>query len=166
MAELKSRSKHKVAICMGSQSDWKTMSDSADILKQFVVPHDVKIISAHRTPSRLANFAQKSAQEGFAVIIAGAGGAAHLPGMLAAQTHLPVLGVPIESSALRGMDSLFSIVQMPAGIPVGTLAVGVPGAKNAALLAIQILALNDPILAKKIIAWRAKQSSEVNEKPV
>ena len=116
------KSSRKIAICMGSQSDWKTMQEAAAILEQFDAPHEVKIISAHRTPNRLTNFAETAHEEGFDVIIAGAGGAAHLPGMLAAHTHLPVLGVPIESAALKGMDSLLSIVQMPAGVPVGTLA--------------------------------------------
>ena len=123
----------RIAICMGSQSDWPTMREAADILTQFGASHEVKIVSAHRTPARLANFAKTAHEEGFGVIIAGAGGAAHLPGMIAAHTHLPVLGVPIESETLKGMDSLLSIVQMPAGVPVGTLAIGVPGAKNAAL---------------------------------
>ena len=155
----------KIAICMGSQSDWKTMQKAAAILDQFNVPHEVKIISAHRTPNRLTNFAQTAHYEGFDVIIAGAGGAAHLPGILAAHTNLPVLGVPIETAALKGMDSLMSIVQMPAGVPVGTLAIGVPGAKNSALLALQVLALADSSLAKKIIDWRARQSSDVAEIP-
>ena len=128
----------RIAICMGSQSDWPTMKEAADILTQFGTSHEVKIVSAHRTPERLTDFAKNAHEQGFGVIIAGAGGAAHLPGMIAAQTHLPVLGVPIRSAALKGMDSLLSIVQMPAGVPVGTLAIGVPGAKNAALLALQI----------------------------
>jgi 5-(carboxyamino)imidazole ribonucleotide mutase len=155
----------KIAICMGSQSDWKTMQEAAAILEGFEAPHEVKIISAHRTPNRLTQFAESAHEQGFAVIIAGAGGAAHLPGMLAAHTHLPVLGVPIESAALKGMDSLLSIVQMPAGVPVGTLAIGVPGAKNASLLAIQILALSDPAMTAKLIAWRAAQSSNVADAP-
>ena len=159
------KSSRKIAICMGSQSDWKTMQEAAAILEQFDAPHEVKIISAHRTPNRLTNFAQTAHDGGFDVIIAGAGGAAHLPGMLAAHTHLPVLGVPIESAALKGLDSLLSIVQMPAGVPVGTLAIGVAGAKNAALLALQVLALTDPSLARKMIDWRARQSADVAETP-
>ncbi|MBH90141.1 MAG: 5-(carboxyamino)imidazole ribonucleotide mutase [Magnetovibrio sp.] len=155
----------KIAICMGSQSDWKTMKEAANILEQFAVPHEVKIISAHRTPNRLTNFADKAHDQGFEVIVAGAGGAAHLPGMLAANTHIPVLGVPIESASLKGMDSLLSIVQMPAGVPVGTLAIGIPGAKNAAILAVTILALKDERIADKIIEWRKKQSEEVAEIP-
>ena len=150
---------------MGSQSDWKTMKEAANILEQFAVPHEVKIISAHRTPNRLTNFADKAHDQGFEVIVAGAGGAAHLPGMLAANTHIPVLGVPIESASLKGMDSLLSIVQMPAGVPVGTLAIGIPGAKNAAILAVTILALKDERIADKIIEWRKKQSEEVAETP-
>ncbi len=155
----------RIAICMGSQSDWATMIEAATILEQFDAAHDVKIISAHRTPARLASFAERAHENGFGVIIAGAGGAAHLPGMIAAHTHLPVLGVPIESAALKGMDSLLSIVQMPAGVPVGTLAIGVAGAKNAALLALQILALSDAELAGKIVAWRQAQTANVAETP-
>ena len=150
---------------MGSQSDWPTMRETADILTQFGASHEVKIVSAHRTPARLANFAKTAHEEGFGVIIAGAGGAAHLPGMIAAQTHLPVLGVPIGSAALNGMDSLLSIVQMPAGVPVGTLAIGVPGAKNAALLAIQIMGLSDADLTKKLVTWRQNQTLNVAETP-
>ena len=150
---------------MGSQSDWPTMREAADILTQFGASHEVKIVSAHRTPARLANFAKTAHEQGFGVIIAGAGGAAHLPGMIAAQTHLPVLGVPIGSAALNGMDSLLSIVQMPAGVPVGTLAIGVPGAKNAALLAIQIMGLSDPDLTQKLVTWRQNQTINVAEMP-
>jgi len=150
---------------MGSQSDWPTMRESADILTQFGISHEVKIVSAHRTPERLANFAKTAHENGFKVIIAGAGGAAHLPGMIAAQTHLPVLGVPIESAALNGVDSLLSIVQMPAGVPVGTLAIGVPGAKNAALLGIQIIGLSDSALSQRLVAWRQNQTSNVTETP-
>ena len=150
---------------MGSQSDWPTMREAADILTQFGTSHEVKIVSAHRTPARLANFAKTAHEQGFGVIIAGAGGAAHLPGMIAAQTHLPVLGVPIGSAALNGMDSLLSIVQMPAGVPVGTLAIGVPGAKNAALLAIQIMGLSDADLTQKIVTWRQNQTINVAETP-
>ena len=155
----------KIAICMGSQSDWKTMREAATILEQFDIPHEVKIISAHRTPKRLTTFAETAHDKGFEVIVAGAGGAAHLPGMLAAHTHLPVLGVPIESASLKGMDSLLSIVQMPTGVPVGTLAIGIPGAKNAAILAVTILALKDKGITKKIVAWRSKQSADVAETP-
>ena len=150
---------------MGSQSDWHTMQDTANTLDDLGASYDVKIISAHRTPARLTAFAETAHTLGFAVIIAGAGGAAHLPGMLAANTHLPVLGVPVESSALKGMDSLLSIVQMPAGVPVGTLAIGQAGAKNAALLAAQILALSDPQLAHRIQEWRATQTANVAEAP-
>jgi len=155
----------RIAICMGSQSDWPTMREAADILTHFGTPHEVKIVSAHRTPARLASFAKTAHEKGFGVIIAGAGGAAHLPGMIAAQTHLPVLGVPIESAALNGMDSLLSIVQMPAGVPVGTLAIGVPGAKNAALLAIQIMSLSDADLIQRLVTWRQNQTSNVAETP-
>ena len=150
---------------MGSQSDWSTMKEATNILKQFGVAHEVKIISAHRTPTRLASFAKTASEQGFRVIIAGAGGAAHLPGMIAAQTHLPVLGVPIESATLNGIDSLLSIVQMPAGVPVGTLAIGVAGAKNAALLAVQIMCLSDASLTKKMVKWRQNQTNNVAEKP-
>ena len=155
----------RIAICMGSQSDWPTMREAADILTQFGTSHEVKIVSAHRTPARLANFAKTAHEQGFGVIIAGAGGAAHLPGMIAAQTHLPVLGVPIGSAALNGMDSLLSIVQMPAGVPVGTLAIGIPGAKNAALLAIQIMGLSDSDLTQKLVTWRQNQTINVAEVP-
>ena len=154
-----------IAICMGSQSDWSTMRAAADILDQLGAPHEVKIISAHRTPKRLSKFAKTVHENGFGGIIAGAGGAAHLPGMIAAHTHLPVLGVPVESAALKGMDSLLSIVQMPAGVPVGALAIGVAGAKNAALLAVQILALSDAGLSQRIIAWRQSQTDNVAEAP-
>ena len=150
---------------MGSQSDWPTMKEAANILTEFGTSHEVKIVSAHRTPARLANFAKTAHEQGFGVIIAGAGGAAHLPGMIAAQTHLPVLGVPIESAALNGMDSLLSIVQMPAGVPVGTLAIGIPGAKNAALLAIQIMGLSDADLTQKLVIWRQNQTIDVAEMP-
>ena len=155
----------RVAICMGSQSDWSTMKAAAHTLDQFGTAHEVKIISAHRTPKRLSKFAKTAHKNGFGVIIAGAGGAAHLPGMIAAHTHLPVLGVPVESAALKGMDSLLSIVQMPAGVPVGALAIGVAGAKNAALLAVQILALSDADLSQRIIAWRRSQTDNVAEAP-
>ena len=150
---------------MGSQSDWHTMQNAANTLDDFKAAYEVKIISAHRTPARLTAFTETAHELGFAVIIAGAGGAAHLPGMLAANTHLPVLGVPVESATLQGMDSLLSMVQMPAGVPVGTLAIGKAGAKNAALLAAQILALSDPQLAHRIQEWRATQTANVAEAP-
>ena len=165
MASISQAPSGKIAICMGSQSDWCTMQDAASMLDDLGAAYEVKIISAHRTPARLTAFAETAHKSGFAVIIAGAGGAAHLPGMLAANTHLPVLGVPVESAALKGMDSLLSIVQMPAGVPVGTLAIGQAGAKNAALLAVQILALSDPQLASKIQEWRATQTANVAETP-
>jgi len=154
-----------VAIVMGSQSDWPTMRRAAEALDRLDVPYEARIVSAHRTPDRLAAFAKGAADEGFKVIIAGAGGAAHLPGMVAAMTHLPVLGVPVESKALKGQDSLLSIVQMPAGIPVGTLAIGEPGATNAGLLAAAILATADPALAARLRAFRAEQTAAVAEKP-
>ncbi len=157
--------KPEVAIVMGSQSDWGTMKCAADALDTLGVGYDARIVSAHRTPQRLVKFAQGAADEGFKVIIAGAGGAAHLPGMVAAMTHLPVLGVPIQSKALSGQDSLLSIVQMPAGIPVGTLAIGEAGATNAGLLAAAILATGDPALTERIKAFRAAQSAGVAERP-
>jgi 5-(carboxyamino)imidazole ribonucleotide mutase len=150
-----------VAIIMGSQSDWATMKHAADVLSELGVKHDTRIISAHRTPDRLYDFAKGAKAEGFKVIIAGAGGAAHLPGMTAAMTPLPVFGVPVESKALSGQDSLLSIVQMPAGIPVGTLAIGKAGAVNAGLLAAAVLALNDNALADRLAQWRAKQTNAV-----
>ncbi len=154
-----------VAIVMGSQSDWATMARAAEALDKLGVAHDVRIISAHRTPERLYAFAKGAADEGFKVIIAGAGGAAHLPGMVASLTHLPVLGVPVQSKALSGQDSLLSIVQMPAGIPVGTLAIGEAGATNAGLLAAAILATTDPDLAHRLKAFRAAQTGGVAERP-
>ena len=154
-----------VAIVMGSQSDWATMKCAADALGKLGIAHDVRIVSAHRTPQRLVAFAEGAAEAGFKVIIAGAGGAAHLPGMVAAMTHLPVLGVPVQSKALSGQDSLLSIVQMPAGIPVGTLAIGEAGATNAGLLAAAILATNDPALTLRLKAYRAAQSAGVAERP-
>ena len=157
--------KAQVAIVMGSQSDWATMQKAADALDALGVAHDVRIVSAHRTPDRLVKFAKGAADEGFKVIIAGAGGAAHLPGMVASMTHLPVLGVPVQSKALSGQDSLLSIVQMPAGIPVGTLAIGEAGATNAGLLAAAILANNDPALTERLKAYRAAQSDSVAERP-
>ena len=155
----------KIAICMGSQSDWPTMKEAAAILDSLDVPCDIRIISAHRTPDRLAEFARTAEAQGFEIIIAGAGGAAHLPGMIAAQTHLPVQGVPVQSKALNGIDSLYSIVQMPAGIPVATFAIGKPGAKNAALMAAQILSLQDVALKKRLLDWRRAQTDAVAERP-
>ena len=151
---------------MGSQSDWETMRHAASTLTTLAIPFAAKIVSAHRTPDRLVNFAKTARDQGFRVIIAGAGGAAHLPGMVAAMTPLPVLGVPVESHALKGMDSLLSIAQMPGGIPVGTLAIGKAGAINAALLAASILALNDSTIAAALDAWRAAQTASVAESPV
>ena len=156
----------KVAIVMGSQSDWETMQNAAAVLEKLGVAHECRIVSAHRTPDRLVAFAKGAAADGIQVIIAGAGGAAHLPGMIASMTHLPVLGVPVQSKALKGMDSLLSIVQMPGGIPVGTLAIGAAGATNAALLAASILALNDPPLSERLVAWRTAQTESVAERPV
>ena len=153
--------KASVAIVMGSQSDWATMKHAAEILDVLGVAHDSRIVSAHRTPKRLYDFAGGAKAEGIKVIIAGAGGAAHLPGMVAALTTLPVFGVPVESKALSGQDSLLSIVQMPAGIPVGTLAIGKAGAINAGLLAASVLALSDKALAKRLEAWRDKQTAGV-----
>ncbi|MDA8051952.1 MAG: 5-(carboxyamino)imidazole ribonucleotide mutase [Rhodospirillales bacterium] len=154
-----------VGIIMGSRSDWPTLSHAAAVLEELHVPHEVRIVSAHRTPERLAAYARGAAGRGIRVIIAGAGGAAHLPGMCAAYTALPVLGVPVESAALKGVDSLLSIVQMPPGVPVGTLAIGRAGAVNAALLAAAILALSDPALAGRLEAWRAAQTAGVPEEP-
>lgn len=156
----------RVAIVMGSQSDWETMSGAAAVLDDLGIAHDCRIVSAHRTPERMVEFARSAVDSGFDVIIAGAGGAAHLPGMIASMTRLPVLGVPVSSKALSGLDSLLSIVQMPGGIPVGTLAIGPAGAKNAGLLAASILALSDPALAERLDAWRAAQSDSVGERPV
>lgn len=150
-----------VGVVMGSRSDWPTLERAAKLLEQFKVPHACEVVSAHRTPEKLAAYATSAADRGLKVIIAGAGGAAHLPGMLAAHTHLPVLGVPVESSMLRGVDSLLSIVQMPAGVPVGTLAIGPAGAANAALLAISILALEDSALRGRLLAYRAEQTERV-----
>jgi 5-(carboxyamino)imidazole ribonucleotide mutase len=154
-----------VAIIMGSQSDWVTMKHAAETLDALGLAHDDLIVSAHRTPKRLYDFATTARDKGYKVIIAGAGGAAHLPGMAAAMTSLPVFGVPVESKALSGQDSLLSIVQMPAGIPVGTLAIGKAGAVNAALLAASVLSLSDAGLAQRLDAWRAKQTSAVAERP-
>ena len=154
-----------VAIIMGSQSDWPTMQHAADTLKELGVDFDSRIVSAHRTPGRLYAFARGAKAKGFKVIIAGAGGAAHLPGMTAALTTLPVFGVPMHTSALEGKDSLLSILQMPPGVPVGTLAIGKAGAINAALLAAAVLALNDKALARRLQAWRARQTASVKRRP-
>jgi len=161
-----SKNKPVVGVIMGSQSDWDTMKPAADILAQLGVLCETKIISAHRTPKRLVDYAEQAASRGLKVIIAGAGGAAHLPGMIAAMTTLPVLGVPVESQALKGMDSLLSIVQMPGGIPVGTLAIGKAGAKNAGLLAASIIALMDDKISKNLTAWRAAQTAAVASEPM
>lgn len=155
----------KIAIVMGSKSDWATMQFAAEVLTQFDVPFHVEVVSAHRTPDKLFSFAEQAAANGFDVIIAGAGGAAHLPGMLAAKTLVPVLGVPVQSAALSGVDSLYSIVQMPRGIPVGTLAIGKAGAANAGLLAMQILALHDAALAQRLANWRQAQTDDVLNHP-
>lgn len=155
-----------VGIIMGSQSDWQTMVHAAETLAALAVPHEVRIVSAHRTPLRLHDYAGSAAPRGLKIIIAGAGGAAHLPGMAAAMTSLPVLGVPVESRTLKGIDSLLSIVQMPAGVPVGTFAIGKAGAVNAALQAAAILALNDAALAGRLAAWRQAQTDAVAEVPV
>ena len=152
-----------VGIIMGSRSDWETMRAAADTLDALGVPHECRVVSAHRTPERLYDYAKGAAGRGLKVIVAGAGGAAHLPGMAAAMTHLPVLGVPVESKALSGLDSLLSIVQMPGGVPVGTLAIGRPGAINAGLLAAAILATSDEGLAERLRAWRAAQTDAVAE---
>lgn len=156
----------QVAIVMGSQSDWETMKNAADTLDALDVAYEALIVSAHRTPDRLYTFAKSARDEGYKIIIAGAGGAAHLPGMLAAMTPLPVFGVPVQSKALSGQDSLLSIVQMPAGIPVGTLAIGKAGAVNAALLAAAVLALSDDDLAERLDTWREQQSAGVAEYPM
>ena len=154
-----------VAIVMGSQSDWQTMRCAAEVLDELGVSYDTRIVSAHRTPDRLHQFGKSAHEAGFKVIVAGAGGAAHLPGMLAALTHLPVLGVPVKSKALKGLDSLLSIVQMPAGVPVGTLAIGDPGATNSGLLAAAILALADPALSQRLQDWRAARTAAVADTP-
>ncbi|MGL6044583.1 MAG: 5-(carboxyamino)imidazole ribonucleotide mutase [Sandaracinobacteroides sp.] len=154
-----------VGIIMGSASDWETMRHTAETLEALQVPHEVKIVSAHRTPRRMVGYAETAAGRGLKVIIAGAGGAAHLPGMVASLTHLPVLGVPVQSAALSGMDSLLSIAQMPAGVPVGTLAIGKAGAINAGLLAAAILATADPALSVRLQAWRERQSEAVADSP-
>jgi 5-(carboxyamino)imidazole ribonucleotide mutase len=155
-----------VGVIMGSRSDWETLRHTAETLEKLGIAHETRVVSAHRTPERLFDYAKQAADRGLKVIIAGAGGAAHLPGMAASMTHLPVLGVPVQSAALAGVDSLLSIVQMPAGVPVGTLAIGRAGAVNAALLSASILALNDAALATRLIAWRAAQTESVPESPV
>ena len=154
-----------ISIIMGSQSDWKTMKNASEVLKQLEIEHEVKIVSAHRTPDRLYEYSKNAKARGIKVIIAGAGGAAHLPGMVAALTPLPVLGVPVKSKALSGNDSLLSIVQMPAGVAVGTLAIGDPGATNAGLLAAQILSISDEEIAEKIVEWRKSKTDSVSEQP-
>ncbi len=154
-----------IGIIMGSRSDWETMRHAAETLDRLQVEHETRVVSAHRTPKRLYDYAEGAAARGLKLIIAGAGGAAHLPGMAAAMTALPVLGVPVESKALKGMDSLLSIVQMPAGIPVGTLAIGKAGAINAALLAAAMLATHDPALGARLAEWRAKQTAAVPDLP-
>ena len=154
-----------VGIIMGSKSDWETMRHAAETLDRLEIPHETRIVSAHRTPRRLYDYAHSAKERGLKLIIAGAGGAAHLPGMTAAKTSLPVLGVPVQSKALNGLDSLLSIVQMPAGVPVGTLAIGKPGAINAALLAAAMLATSDEALAARLDAWRAEQTGSVAEAP-
>lgn len=155
-----------VGIIMGSQSDWEIMSNAVNFLQELNIPHEVKIVSAHRTPDRLRDYSVSAAKRGIKVIIAGAGGAAHLPGMTAAWTHLPVLGVPMQTHALSGKDSLLSIVQMPAGIPVGTLAIGKAGAINAAILATSILSLADTEIEQRLIQWRTQQTESVSLEPV
>lgn len=150
---------------MGSQSDWQTMRKASDILEELLIPHEIKIVSAHRTPKRMAEYADTARAKGLKIIIAGAGGSAHLPGMIAAQTTLPVLGVPIESKALNGIDSLLSIVQMPKGVPVGTLAIGAAGAGNAALLAVSILSTEDKEVTTRLEQWRSNQTDSVADIP-
>lgn len=160
-----SNNNSQIAIVMGSKSDWATMQEATNILDNFGISYDVEIVSAHRTPNKLFSFAETAEQKGYKVIIAGAGGAAHLPGMIAAKTIVPVLGVPVKSSMLSGVDSLYSIVQMPKGIPVGTLAIGPAGAANAGLLAAQILAAFDPQIAKKLHQFRNDQTQTVLDNP-
>ena len=155
-----------VGVIMGSRSDWETMRNAAETLEKLGIPHECRVVSAHRTPGRLVDYASGARGRGLKVIIAGAGGAAHLPGMAASMTPLPVLGVPVESHALKGMDSLLSIAQMPGGIPVGTLAIGKAGAINAALLAVAVLALNDPALSARLQTWRAAQTASIALHPV
>jgi len=154
-----------VGVIMGSKSDWPTMKNAVEMLEEFGVPHEVKVVSAHRTPDLMFEYATSASERGLKVIIAGAGGAAHLPGMVAAKTIVPVLGVPVQSKALSGQDSLLSIAQMPGGIPVGTLAIGEAGAKNAGILAAQIVANEDEVVRKKVAAFRAKQTQDVLDNP-
>jgi 5-(carboxyamino)imidazole ribonucleotide mutase len=154
-----------VGLIMGSRSDWETMKEAADVLDALAVPYEAKVVSAHRTPDRLYDYAKTAESRGLKLIIAGAGGAAHLPGMAASMTRLPVLGVPVKSAMLKGLDSLLSIVQMPKGIPVATFAIGAAGAANAGLMAAAILALSDPALAERLEAWRDKQTADVPEAP-
>lgn len=165
MADQASQAGPRVGVIMGSQSDWATMQHAAEVLGRLDIAHEIRVVSAHRTPDRLAEYARAARGRGLLVIIAGAGGAAHLPGMCAAWTSLPVLGVPVESHALKGMDSLLSIVQMPAGVPVGTLAIGQAGAVNAGLLAAAILATADPALAGRLDTLRAEQTAAVADTP-
>ena len=155
----------RVGVVMGSHSDWETMQHAADVLTELGVAHEVRVVSAHRTPDLLFSYAEQALERGIQVIIAGAGGAAHLPGMLAAKTRVPVFGVPVQSRALNGMDSLLSIAQMPAGVPVGTLAIGRAGAVNAGLLAAAVLALHDPDVSRALDDWRARQTQAVLEQP-
>ncbi|QXX83099.1 5-(carboxyamino)imidazole ribonucleotide mutase [Providencia sp. R33] len=164
-AQASAQSAAKIAIVMGSKSDWTTMQHAADVLTELQIPFHVEIVSAHRTPDKLFSFAETAKANGFDVIIAGAGGAAHLPGMLAAKTLVPVFGVPVQSAALSGVDSLYSIVQMPKGIPVGTLAIGKAGAANAALLAAQVLAIADEVVFKRLSTWRETQTNDVLNNP-
>ncbi|EPL6454307.1 MULTISPECIES: 5-(carboxyamino)imidazole ribonucleotide mutase [Providencia] len=164
-AQASAQSAAKIAIVMGSKSDWTTMQHAADVLTELQIPFHVEIVSAHRTPDKLFSFAETAKENGFDVIIAGAGGAAHLPGMLAAKTLIPVFGVPVQSAALSGVDSLYSIVQMPKGIPVGTLAIGKAGAANAALLAAQVLAIADDTVFKRLSSWRETQTNDVLNNP-
>jgi 5-(carboxyamino)imidazole ribonucleotide mutase len=168
MPEKKKQGVHKpvVGVVMGSKSDWKTMQEAAEVLKELAIEHECKVVSAHRTPELMAKYAQEASSRGLRVIIAGAGGAAHLPGMLAAQTLLPILGVPIESLILRGVDSLLSIVQMPAGIPVATFAIGPAGARNAALFAAAILAEGSPSITRALAVFREKQTAESMSSPL
>jgi len=155
----------RVGIIMGSQSDWPTMQETANVLDELAVPYDCKIVSAHRTPDRLWEYGKTAVDRGLHVIIAGAGGAAHLPGMMASKTRVPVIGVPVQTKALSGVDSLYSILQMPRGFPVATMAIGAAGAKNAGLMAAGILALNDPDLAQRLEAWRAALSASIADEP-
>ncbi len=165
MATVSAKTGPLVGVIMGSQSDWETMQRAAAILDEFSIPYEARIVSAHRTPERLYDYAREAAGRGLKVIIAGAGGAAHLPGMAAAMTMLPVIGVPVKSKTLKGLDSLLSIVQMPAGVPVATVAIGEAGAANAGLLAAQILALSDAALTKRLTEWRARQTASVDDAP-